>query len=291
MDIYRKPTDSFNFLNYHSCHPKHTRDNIALSLAKRIVRIVSLDVDARLAELKEQLLQCNHPESSINYAFSKIYSPKVAQGGDTPLVFTSTHNPSHVYDSRIIKNILKDVRGNTMKKAFANHRVVLGTRQPRNLRNILVKSRYSSCSQELYSRPSPGLFKCTSRCKYHDLGYVMECVSFRFGQHLEFEWFYNRKFDCNCKNVIYILICYCCWKFYIGETGDMKERTYLHHSNALHPENANCRKLSRHLNRCSSHSEPFFRIYPIFYEDNQTKRRFIEKRFIAKFKPPLNSDS
>ncbi len=291
MDIYRKPTDSFNFLNYHSCHPKHTRDNIALSLAKRIVRIVSLDIDARLEELKGHLLLCNHPEKNINYAFSKIYDTKEAPEGDVPLVFTSTHNPSHIFDSRIIKNILQDVRGVEMKKAFNNHRVVLGTRQSKNLRNMLIKSRYSSQTQEHCPRPSSGLFKCASTCKYHDLGYIMECVSFKFGQHLQYEWIYNRHFDCNCKNVIYILICYCCWRYYIGETGDMKKRTRLHKSNTLHPENANCKKLSRHLNRCSSREEPFFRIYPLYYVDDRAKRRFIEKRFIDRFKPPLNCDS
>ena len=41
MDVYHKPTYSHKYLNYKSCHPRHTRDNIALSLAKRIVRIVS----------------------------------------------------------------------------------------------------------------------------------------------------------------------------------------------------------------------------------------------------------
>ena len=292
MDIYRKPTDSFNFLNYHSCHPKHTRDNIALSLAKRIVRIVSLDIDSRLEELKGHLLLCSHPEKNINYAFSKLFNTNEAPEGEHPIVFTSTHNPSHSYDSRIIKNILQGIRGESMKKAFSNHRVVLGTRQPKNLRNLLIKSRFSSQpQQQQQSRPPPGLYRCTSSCIYHNFGYITECLSFKFGRHMQYEWFYNRHFDCNSKNVIYILICNCCWMFYIGETGNTKERTRQHKSNTLHPENANCKKLSRHLNRCSSRVQPFFRIYPMYYEDNPAKRKFIEKRLIHRFKPPLNSDS
>ena len=291
MDIYRKPTDSFNFLHYHSCHPKHTRDNIALSLAKRIVRIVSLDIDKRLNELKGHLISCSHPEQSINYAFSKIYLPKSAPEGDIPLVFTSTHNPSHRFDSRVIKTILKDVSGDQMKKAFSNHRVVLGTRQPKNLRNLLTRSRFSSHPhRELCSRPPSGLFNCGS-CIYHNLGYLTECVSFKFGQFNQFEWVYNRRFDCDSKNVIYIVICNCCWKFYIGETGDFKVRTCGHKSNTLHPENANCKKLAYHLNKCSSRVQPYFRIYPMYYVDDKYKRKFIEKRFIHRYKPPLNCDS
>ena len=41
FDIFYKPTNAFGYLRYNSSHPKHTIDNIALSLGKRIVRIVS----------------------------------------------------------------------------------------------------------------------------------------------------------------------------------------------------------------------------------------------------------
>ena len=94
MDIYHKPTDSFNFLNYQSCHPRHTRDNIALSLAKRIIRIVNKDREARLTELKEHLLLREHPNSVINYAFSKVFQPKMHKKDDV-IVFSTTYNPSH----------------------------------------------------------------------------------------------------------------------------------------------------------------------------------------------------
>ena len=36
FDVYHKPTN-----NLKSCHPPHTKSNIALSLARRIVRIVT----------------------------------------------------------------------------------------------------------------------------------------------------------------------------------------------------------------------------------------------------------
>ena len=48
FDIYHKPTHSFSHLHYKSCHPRHTRDHIALSLGQRIVRLVSEDRQLRL---------------------------------------------------------------------------------------------------------------------------------------------------------------------------------------------------------------------------------------------------
>ena len=43
FDIYYKPTYSFDYLTYNSCHPTHTKNNIALSLAKRIINIATIE--------------------------------------------------------------------------------------------------------------------------------------------------------------------------------------------------------------------------------------------------------
>ena len=40
-DIYFKTTDTHSYLNFKSCHTKHTKTNIPFCLASRIVKIVS----------------------------------------------------------------------------------------------------------------------------------------------------------------------------------------------------------------------------------------------------------
>ena len=66
FDIYYKPTNSFNYLTYSSCHPSHTKNNIALSLAKRIINIVTDSREKRLSELKNTLLkEITHLKQSI----------------------------------------------------------------------------------------------------------------------------------------------------------------------------------------------------------------------------------
>ena len=52
FDIYHKPTNSFTYLHYDSCHPRHTKENIALSLSRRIIHIVSEDIQPRLQQLR-----------------------------------------------------------------------------------------------------------------------------------------------------------------------------------------------------------------------------------------------
>ena len=76
FDIYHKPTNSFSYLIYNSCHPSHTNNNILLPLARRIIRIVTDNRDYRLEEFRQNLLKRNHPEEIINYSFTKSFQPK-----------------------------------------------------------------------------------------------------------------------------------------------------------------------------------------------------------------------
>lgn len=291
MDIYHKPTDAYNYLNYQSCHPSHTRDNIALSLAKRIVQVVSVsaDRDRRLDELKCNLESRGHPSKTINFAFSKIMQPK-REKSENPIVFTSTYNPGHEFNRKTIVNICQDIHSDSLKKAFSNCTVVMGTRQPKSLRQYLIRSKFSSSLKKVV-RNKVGLFKCKKVCKYHRIGYVKPCKSFKFGKSKEFHWIYRRYFDCDSKNAIYILICANCWKFYVGESGDVKKRIRKHKSDVHKIHNSNCKTLSLHLRKCSKLREPFFYIYPLYYVDDRQRRRFIEKRFIQYYNPPLNRDS
>ena len=72
FDIHFKPGNSFNCLTYGSCHPPHPKNNISLSLAKRVISIVTNNKENRLKELKEYLL----PQHVIDYSFTKIFQPK-----------------------------------------------------------------------------------------------------------------------------------------------------------------------------------------------------------------------
>ena len=65
FDVYHKPTNSFSYLHYKSCHTPHTRNNIALSLVRRIVGIVTDNTNNRLQKPKGHLLKRKHLEKII----------------------------------------------------------------------------------------------------------------------------------------------------------------------------------------------------------------------------------
>lgn len=175
-----------------------------------------------------------------------------------------------------------------MKKAFSDCQIVFGTRQPKAIRNLLIRSKFSSLPTIITKQV--GLFNCR-KCIYHEDGYIKACKESRFGPNGTFVWKYSRYFNCNAKNVVYIIKCNHCSEFYIGETNDFKKRVTKHKSDVIHPENSNCKKLMTHLRKCSNFYEPYFTIFPVYYVEEPNKRRFIEKRFIHRFRPTLTSDT
>ena len=69
-DIYYKPTDSKQYPLYLSCHPKHTRNNIPYSLARRLRAIVSDEnvLNLRMKELHQSLIKRGYPTAVIDDA-------------------------------------------------------------------------------------------------------------------------------------------------------------------------------------------------------------------------------
>ena len=57
FEIHYKPTNYFNYLTNSSCHPSHTKKNIVLSLAKRIINIVTDNRGKILSEIKKHLIK------------------------------------------------------------------------------------------------------------------------------------------------------------------------------------------------------------------------------------------
>ena len=175
-----------------------------------------------------------------------------------------------------------------MTKAFQNKSVMLTTRQPANLRKLLVKAKF-----ELNPTPREprrvGLFPC-GNCKFCRLGYVIFATGFsvKSKDGRTITWTYNRLFSCNSANVLYVVICKKCPETYLGKTDKTKQRISKHASDVRHPANSKCKACTTHLLKCSNMVEPFFNFFPFFYVEGAALRHFTERRFINLWKPSLN---
>ena len=289
FDIYHKPTNAFGYLRYTSCHPKHTINNIALSLGKRICRIVSSTTvrEERLEELKVHLMARDHPEGKIDMAMSKIFQPSQKDPDKDKVMMIQTHNPRHSYNISLIKKCIKKSRHPKVLKAFGKTEVMITTRQPPNLRKMLVRSKFDLMPRVVYKKPS-GLYPCRD-CTYCERQYIKPAEKFLLKvEGKDFTWKYTRHFTCNSENVIYVNKTSVEKDYYIGRTKVIKKRIAKHISDIKLKRLTHCKEFVQHIHDTSDMKEPFFTLYPFYYVDDDNLRDFMEKRFIQRLKPTLN---
>ena len=124
LNIYYKPTDSFNFLTCNSYHPRHTKINTALSSAKEIINSVTHKIEKRLRELKKHVSERNHPPEIIDCIFIKYFQRKLDKNKDSEKIILSwTFNPNHVIDLSKFIRTLENIRSNELKQCFQNKTV------------------------------------------------------------------------------------------------------------------------------------------------------------------------
>ena len=131
FNVYHKPTNSFSYLHDKSCHPPHTKNNIALSLA--IVRIVTDNTNNQLQELKVHLLKRKHQEKIIYYSSTKLFQPRKHENNDKNFItVTRTYNLNHQFSFNKFKNCIKNTTCRELQKVFNDKKILLTTRQKRN---------------------------------------------------------------------------------------------------------------------------------------------------------------
>ena len=171
FDIYHKPTNYFSYLKYNTCHPSHTKNNISLSLVRCTIRIVTDNRNYRLEELRQNLLKRNHPEKIVDYSFTKGFQPKNNKEENKEIItFTRTYNPNNNFNYNRFNNCLNNINNREPRETFSHEKVLLTTRQPKNLNKMLVTAKLH-LHPELPNRKPNGLFSCTD-CIYHKNGYI-----------------------------------------------------------------------------------------------------------------------
>ena len=235
-DIYYKPTDTHNYVQFGSFHPHKTLTNIPFTLARRVCIIVSDDDvrDFRYSELKEWLLRKKYPVEVINSGIERARrldrkailcstegddEQNAEQTSTIPFVFTNNCSNPEVLNTvrRGLDILTPSVRMQTVMK---DKSVVAARRQPRNLKSILFKPRFDTRTDQgkgsvLPCKKDPNRKKTRGRpCKCCDL--LEECTHIKFkGSNEPFEIRFH--FTCDTRNVIYAITCQGCGDNNIGK--------------------------------------------------------------------------
>ena len=278
-DIYYKATNSHFYLDYNSHHPKHVKDNIPYTLAKKIVIFVSDSKKRkfRLNELRKWLINCNYPENIIQRKFhaAKLHGPAPEpKDPNKQLIFISTYIDNYTNDNTIrqINSMFQLQRTHRLQEIFGDCRATIAYKQPRNILRLLTRAAFTFTPPPAVSNPLPdGLYKCNGiKCKLCSDGYVQECTTFTTYNNTE--WTIRGYINCNSRNVCYYLKCMAC-KFkttYIGKTVNLRDRMNNHISESTRGVSTD--KFVKHNFKCciehKYNKKPLFKIYVFLKIDN-----------------------
>ena len=297
-DIFHKPTDTKQYLNFYSCHPRHTKLNIPFNLARRVCTIVSEPIlrKQRLAELKISLLSRDYPEYLIDkgikrasiLSLDELRTPKDknTDNNSTIISFVNTYSPNQTDIFKLFttnKDFLIESDPN-LKTVFKDVKFINSRRQGPNLKRILTRARFSD---ENHTIDGPMVTKCNkSRCMLcNDINitsnFLFHKVNFNFN--------IKAKMNCDSMNLIYVLTCNGCNEYYIGMTSSLRSRTNNHRSSIKQPMD-NSLHVHHHIHQCAKDISKKFVITPFYKmgDDNVTSRLLKEDYFINKYQPLLN---
>ena len=293
-DIFYKETDTKQYLEFSSNHPRHIKNNIPFNLARRICTIVVEPEirEIRLRELHMFLLQRRYPTGLIENGIlraktiplSTLRNPNSSKDtNENTITYITTYNPLLEDNFRYIQTNFQTLQKNPeTADIYKDVQLIRAKRQPQNLKRILTKAKLPT------SNDACEVNKCnTPRCKL--CKEILMGSTFHFPRTNEI-FRIKRRMDCNTQNCIYVLCCQGCDKIYIGETANLRARINLHRNHILHNTGLD---VSKHIHQCAKHNDPKFKVMPFYkvQSDNMNERKDKETYFINKYKPDLNKIS
>ena len=302
-DLYVKPGRKCNYLLPSSSHPSHICKNIPFSLALRIKRICSDNIDflKQLDNLKITLLSRGYRNNFVSEAFEKV---KAIERNVALQKTTKNENVKRIaltlpYDPRLpnISNILYRfwkimTKNPRLKKIFPQPPMICWTR-PKNIRETLIKAKLPSLTTSRKSKRRVFGFKHCRRiacnmCKFSPkFAKSIVCSSTKQIHNIESE------LSCISKNVIYCITCKkqdknCYSKpQYIGQTSRYIFERFNEHKSSVKPDSK--KAVGAHFSSIG-HSVNDMEILPLEYVKSNDPwiRLSREKYYINKFEPLLN---
>ena len=225
---YTKATDSHNYIDFTSCHPKHCKNGIPYGQFLRLRRICSSN-NSFIQQSKimaGHFLRANYPPKLVQTSFEKAYlqdreillaqTQQKKNDQDSLFLVTTFHPTFRAVNDIVSHNMdLLDRSSSTRSALQAN--LVRGFRRCRNLRDHLVPAALPPVPiNDGENRPPPNDNTCRRVfCLYcnklNRSGNIISVLNNR-------RYRTRTNVSCRCTNIIYALNCLRCGKIYVGQT-------------------------------------------------------------------------
>ena len=220
-DLYVKSTDSHQYLLSSSCHPFYCKKGIPYSQALRLNRICSNNefFDKRCNDLDKYLLERGYSEKIVRKEILRARAiPREAflekvnnQEKQNKINFNITYHPVF----RNVRKILEELHvipasDDGHKKVFPDVPMI-GFKNNKNLKAHLVRSQLPDLDEVGRSKPCGGRRPC------HLCENMKDTCTFK-SKHLDKVHKINKKYNCNSKMAVYLIVCEICGEQYTGST-------------------------------------------------------------------------
>ena len=212
-DLYCKPTDCHQFLDFNSAHPIHIKKSIVFSQSLRIKRLCSSNVafENHFERLKVWFQNRGYPKTLVDNQLKCVIETRQTsehtykRGNGVPLVLTCHLRLKNVND--VIKKYLVFLYAKEQVENVFTTPPFVSFRAGFSLRKHLVRAKVYPFLREC---GSSGCNK--SRCL--NVNNIDVFQSFVAKETYKI----NHKFDCDSKCIIYLFSCKTCGLQYVGST-------------------------------------------------------------------------
>jgi peptide-methionine (R)-S-oxide reductase len=235
-DLFVKPTDTHQYLQWTSCHPNHIKKSIPYSQALRILRICS-DLETaktRCDELADYLIRRGYSSRLVRRQINRAINhhtnpqPRSITGGPRKVFFSVDFHPSLPDISGILRRFLPVLHQSEKLRRVVPEPPVISFKQPKNLGRML-------CRAKIRNTPNSGdehLDPCkpcgAKRCQLCPL----LVTSDRITSTSNGRTFSCRNSSTNCNSLwsVYVVSCPDCGLQYVGQTNNIRLRMNGHKS-------------------------------------------------------------
>ena len=284
-DIYSKKTDTHQYLNPSSCHPKSQTENIPITVATRIRSNCSDNVEDdeqfknRLVQYKAYLMKSGHSEQTIDRAFCKIACiprqqilEKRNKKEDVRkrIRLITNYKPSFpdIYKTfRKYESLIRtDPELHEIFPDGSKHFQVVYKRGGKNIKEWIASPKINSG----IARQGIGSWSvCTKDCidcqYFQNRGHRFRSTATKRSHKM------RQNVNCNSRNVIYLVTCRQCYMQGVGETENFKKRTSNYRS-CINNGRITC-NIDRHFVEGEDHSIADFDIQIICQLENPPRNK------------------
>ena len=296
--LYRKPTDTYNYIRFNSAHPASCKMGIPYGQFLRIRRICTklADFDHHSNEMAKAFKMRGYPSKLVDQALIKAreqsrdtlleVKPPKEKSAEKQCFLIQTYHPDHNPLQEIVSENWKFVTKNPNLKMLNDIKLTIANRRPKNLRDLLTNStfldhapkrrRINRCWNPIACRYCPKLEK-TGRITSTSSGRTYTT---------------KQNITCQSSNLIYCIQCKKCKVQYVGQTSRRLMDRFQGHFSSITNKRAKIKTLIHdHFNQIDHHGTADMSIYILDFihmtpkSDRAKKLRLkIEQNWIHRLK-------